>query len=435
MMSADKADSGVSGGERGVLAGRAPSGGDIWSREAFLIFLLLALCYFAFFFHFGTHPLWNGEEAMHATISKEMVLAGDWITPTFNGEKFYDKPALHNWFVSLSFLIFGLTEFAARLPSALLGTGCVLVVYLLGRSMFGPMVGFFSGVILATSAEAIILSRVVIHDIALVFFITLSLFIFYHGFKGGTHRKRYFLLFYASSGFAVLAKGPVGVLLPALIIGLFLIVQKKADLLRELVNLRGIILFLAIAAPWYILISLKNRDYGEYFLIHQNLMNFLSAEARHRSPFYFYFPVLLGGFLPWSFFLPFALIRAYRRTFKERETATVFLVLWFLVIFLFFSAASSKLSSYILPLFPAVSLLVGVFWNDCLKTPEREFRKGFLCSFNSFLGILAAVLIHLGVAPPGDLESKYGVSPARLFSALFLPLPGVAFAFFVFLKR
>ncbi len=393
---------------------RSSSGKNFRGKETYFVLILLFLCTLLYFFQLGNRPLWDGDEGMHATTSKEMVLRGDWVTPTFNGEKFYDKPILYNWFVSLSFLIFGFTEFAARLPSALLGTGCVMIVYLLGRNLFGPMVGFLSGVILATSGEQIILSRVVVHDIALTFFITLSLTLFYMGFQNESQRKRYVLLFYASSGFAVLAKGPVGVLLPTLIIGLFLLIRKRRSLMKEWVSLPGILLFLAIAAPWYALISLRNRDYGSYFFIHQNLMNFLSAEARHSGPFYFYFPVLLGGFFPWACFLPLALFRAFRGLLKEREDRIVFLVLWFFVVFLFFSTASSKLPTYVLPLFPAASCLVGHLWHDLLKTPASNVERGFLYSFVLLFGILILAMVYLWFNPLAYLKSDYGLDLEKL---------------------
>ena len=235
---------------------------------------------------------------MHASTSKDMVLSGDWITPTFNGENFYDKPILHNWLVSLSFLIFGFTEFAARLPSAILGLGGVIITYLLGRKMFGPVVGLLSGVILATNVEYTLLSRIVVHDISLCFFMTLALFFFYQGFMDERHRRRSFLLFYASLGFAVLAKGPVGAVLPGLIIGLFLILKKKLGFLKEMEIGWGILIFLVVAAPWYILISLRNSDYGWYFFIHNNLMRFLNPRAQHHQPFYYYFLALIGWFFP-----------------------------------------------------------------------------------------------------------------------------------------
>jgi hypothetical protein len=411
------------------------SSGNFWERESFFILALLFLCYLLFFFHLGSRPLWDGDEGMHATTSKEMVLGGDWITPTFNGERFYDKPVLYNWFVSVSFLIFGFTEFAARFPSALLGTGCVMVVYLLGRGLFGPGVGFLSGVILATSGEIIVLSRVVVHDIALAFFMTLSLYFFYRGYQDERLRKRYLLLFYASSGFAVLAKGPVGALLPGLIIGLFLLIRKRLSFLKELLTPVGILLFVAIAAPWYVLISLRNRDYGSYFFIHQNLMNFLSSEARHRAPFYYYFPVVMGGFFPWSCFLPVALFRALRELFAKGDDRILFLTLWCLVIFLFFSTASSKLPTYILPLLPAASCLVGLLWFDLLKTPTPGLRRGFLFSFVLLFGILIPATFCLWLDPFPSLKLEYGLDLPRLRFYAFPFIGAFIVSFTLFLKK
>ncbi len=159
-----------------------------------------------------------------------------------------------------------------------------MITYLFGRRMFGPKVGLLSGGILSTSLEYFILSQSVVHDISLAFFVLLALFSFYSGYKDERHRKGYFFLFYISLGFAVLAKGPVGVVLPVVIIGLFLVIQKRLEFLKEMGIGWGILIFLAVASPWYILISLKNRDYGWYFFIQQNLMNFLSSEARHHGP-------------------------------------------------------------------------------------------------------------------------------------------------------
>ncbi len=384
-------------------------------KDFFFVLILLSVCFLLFFFRLGTPPLWDGDEGMHAATSKDMVLSGDWITPTLNGEKFYDKPVLYNWFVSLSFLVFGFNEFAARLPSALLGIGCVLIVYLLARAMFGPIAGLLSGVILATSGEVMILSRVVVHDIALAFFVTLSLFLFYAGFKREQARKRCFLLFCACAGFAVLAKGPIGILLPALIIGLFLLFKRKLGLVRELASPWGILLFLFIAAPWYVLIILRNREYGSYFFIQQNLMNFLSSEARHHGPVYFYFPVLLGGFFPWSCFLPLALIHALRKKSGNRERdAVIFLTVWFSTIFVFFSIASSKLDTYILPLFPAAACMTGLLWHDLLKDPTPRLRRGFLYSFLFLFGILFAGVVYVWFGSFPSIRSDYGLDVAGL---------------------
>jgi 4-amino-4-deoxy-L-arabinose transferase-like glycosyltransferase len=379
------------------------------NREAVFIFALLALCFLLFFFRLGERPLWDVDEGMHASTSKDMVLSGDWVTPTFNGENFYDKPILHNWFVAISFLVFGFTEFAARLPAAILGLGGVLLTYLLGRKMFGPQVGFLGGVVLATNPEYIMLSRSVVHDISLVFFITLAFLFFYQGFISERHRKAYSLLFYASLGFAVLAKGPVGVLLPSLIIGLFLLLKKRLNFLREMQLGWGILVFLAVAAPWYVLISLRNADYGSYFFIKNNVMRFLSRRAYHHGPLYYYIPALFGGFFPWSCLLPLVFIRAFRQRLKNMEDCHLLLLLWVLVTLAFFSVASSKLATYILPIFPALSLLVGSLWNDLMETPTAELRKGFLYSFLPVFVFLPLGLLYLRFGPPIRFQTRYGV--------------------------
>ncbi len=242
-------------------------GEKMLKRETTLVLILLCVCLILFFFRLGTRPLWDRAEGKHAVTSKEMVLSGDWITTTFNGENFYDKPILFNWLAALSFLVFGFTEFAARLPAAILGFGCVVVTYLLGRRMFGPTAGFLGGMILATSVLFITLSRSVVHDISLVFFVTLGLYFFYLGYTSDQRRRIYFLLFDGCLGFAVLAKGPIGVLLPGLIIGLLLILKGQLRFLKEMEMGWGLLIFLMIAAPWYVLISLNNSDYAGYFLL------------------------------------------------------------------------------------------------------------------------------------------------------------------------
>lgn len=409
----------------------------ICRAECFFILILLLLSLTLFFFHLGTRPLWDIDEGMHAATSKEMVLSGDWITPQLNGENFYDKPVLFTWLAAISFLVFGFTEFAARLPAAMLGLGCVLATYLFGRWIFSRVIGFLGAVILATTVEFIILSRVVVHDIALVFFVTLALFFFYMGFSRERQRKTYLLLFYVSAGFAVLAKGPIGVLLPSLVIGLFLMVRRKLSFLKAMEIGWGIPVFLAIAAPWYILVSLNNKDYAGYFFIQQNLMNFisLSQEVTHPKPVYFYVYILLGGFFPWSLFLPLAIIRAIREGLKGVSDSTLFLLVWLGAIFLFFSGASSKLAPYILPVFPAASLLVAILMCELLEAPTQGLRRGFL-----FSSILLPVLILVGLLytllnPPTHLKYNYGIDLTHVHSLLIFMAAGTTAVCFLFLVK
>jgi len=381
-----------------------------WKKETFFVITLIVTCLILFFFGLGTVPIKDIDEAMHAATSKDMVLSGDWVTPRYNGENFYDKTPLYNWLAAISFLLFGYSEFAARLPAALLGSGCVMLTYWLARSMFGTVVAFLSALVLATSAEYIVLSRVVVHDISLAFFVTLSLTLFFVGYKNEKHRKPAFLFGYAALGFAVLAKGPVGVVLPMMIIGLFLICKKQLRFLKKMQIGWGLFIFLAVAAPWYILMSVRNPDYSEYFFLKQNIGSFLSQQSRHPKPFYYYIPVLMGGLFPWSLFLPLALFRAIRAKAALHGDGVIFALIWFGVVFIFFSMASSKLGTYILPLFPAASMLVGVLWYDLLYASNRVLHKGVFYSYLPFAAIVPPALGYLLLFPPGALTTDTGLS-------------------------
>ena len=405
-------------------------------NEILWIFILILLCLILFFFRLGARPLWDIDEGMHAATSKEMILSGDWVTPKFNGEPFYDKPIFHNWLVALAFVVLGFTEFAARLPAAVLGSGCVMMTYLLGRAMFHPTVGFLGAAILATSVEFIVLSRSVVHDISLAFFITLALYLFYLGYKNDRHRTGHLILFYIALGFAVLSKGPVGLALPAMIIGLYLIVERNLKFILKMKIGWGILIFLAVAAPWYILISQTNPDYAGYFIIEQNLGSFLSADSRHSSPFHYYIPVLFGGFFPWSCFLPLALIYAVRKKFQNLPESVSFAVIWFSVVFIFFSIADSKLATYILPLFPAASLLVALCWHELLSQTAGKIRNGFIYSFLPVVVVFVAALIYLWIHPLVEMQFEAGIGLGQIyFVAIWLVVGNVLALIFLLINQ
>ena len=383
--------------------------------EALRLIALVALCLFLFGFGLHSRVLWDVDEGMHAVMTKNILVNGDWITPTFNGENFYDKPILFNWLGALCFLLFGFNEFAARLPATIFGTAGVLVTYYLGRKMFGTKVGFLSGIILASTAEYLLLSRVVVHDISLTLFTTLALCFFYFGLADEERRKRYFLLFWVAAGFAVLAKGPLGLLLPGLVIGVFLLATRQPSLIKEMQIGWGILILLAVAGPWYFAISLRNPDYLRYFFVEKNLGSFASPEAHHAGPFYFYFRALSFGLLPWVVFVPLATIDAIRNRDRRPGDAVLFLLIWVGAIFLFFSAATSKLESYILPIFPAVALLFALYWHDALSDPEPSRRRGLLWSWSPLVVLMAAAVVYLAVEPPVSLQAKAGLEPARVY--------------------
>ncbi|RME69920.1 MAG: glycosyltransferase family 39 protein, partial [Verrucomicrobia bacterium] len=289
--------------------------------------VLVLLCATVYLTALGSRPLWDGDEGLHAATSRDMVLTGNWITPYANGEPFFDKPAFFNWAVAASFELFGFTEFAARLPAALFGTACVLALWFFGSRMFDPLTGFFGAAALATSVQFVILSRTIVHDIALALFITLTLGSFFLAYRSPDDRRTpWMLAVYLFSGLGVLAKGPIGVLLPGMVVFLFLLFRRRLDFILRARLATGTLLFLAVAAPWYILIARQNPDYLQRFFLGTNFGYFFGNDtgAGHPQPWYHYIPALLGGMFPWSLALPGALWLGFRRSARPMSDAMLF---------------------------------------------------------------------------------------------------------------
>ena len=364
------------------------------SQEVKAVLIIFCICLFIFFYKLGARPLWEYDEGKHAQVAKEMLLRGDWVTPTFNGEPFYDKPALHFWLIMASFLIFGVNEFAARLPSALLGMGGVFLVYAWARSVYGRISGVLSCLVLATSIEYVILSQNIIHDMSLCFFVTLSLFLFHRAYRQGGFSLTGWILFSASLGLAVLAKGPIGAVLPGLIIFSFLLITRKWGLIFNRRTLGGILVFCMVALPWYLAMAMRNPDFIQSFLMQGNLSRFLSKHPNHQERFYFFLPVLLIGFFPWTTFIPSALLHHIKQYRRGRSPDTLFLLLAAIIPFLFFSLSSTKLATYILPVFPPFSILLGTFFSSGLSTEaDRGWHLHFRYScFALFLLITAGLM-------------------------------------------
>ncbi|MDH4048549.1 MAG: glycosyltransferase family 39 protein [Gammaproteobacteria bacterium] len=347
-------------------------------RSRYCIALLTAICAVVFFYGLGDLRLWDIDEGMHAVMARNMVITGDWVTPLFNGEPFFDKPAMYNWLTALSFSILGFTEFAARLPSALLGTGCVVLTYLAGKAVYGRAAGFLAGVMLATSLEFIIVSRMVIYEVPFTFFTTLSLYLFCLAVLHVRLRRLLFLGFYAAVALAVLTKGLLGVFLPGLAIVSWLLIRRDWSFLREMQILSGMLVFVAIVSPWFFMMEKANPGYLEYFVMKQHVANLIGTtaeyRARHPEPFYYFLPVLFLGLFPWSALL-FGALRDALRKMSHESSLTLFLLAWLIGNFFFFSAATSKLSTYILPVFPAAALLLGRYITAAIAVPADRLPK------------------------------------------------------------
>src|SRR6185369_2306622 len=235
---------------------------------------------------------------------------GDLITPTLNHVKYFEKPPLLYWINAASLKLFGQTELAARLPSALCGLLTVLATYIIARRLFERRTALISALILGTSAGFVLQSRIILTDMLLTFCLTAALgaFVVAAQREGRRSRALPWYLFYLFCALATLAKGLIGIVFPAGIIFFYLLLSRRWRLLTEMRLGTGLLLFLAVAAPWFVVVSLRNPEFAYFFFIHEHFERFTSTVHGRYQPFWFFVPVLLGTMLPWAFFIPGALI-------------------------------------------------------------------------------------------------------------------------------
>jgi 4-amino-4-deoxy-L-arabinose transferase-like glycosyltransferase len=291
-----------------------------------------------------------------------MVASGDWLTPRLNGFKYFEKPALQYWATAAAFELFGQTEWAARLWPGLTGFLGVLLVFWAGNRLFGPPVGLYGAAVAASSALYASIGHVLTLDMALSFFMSasvLALAVAQCDPAGEAERRRWMLLAWAAAALAVLSKGLIGIILPAGAVAFYVLVERDWKLLGRLHLLSGGLLFLAIAAPWFIAVSLANPEFFRFFFIHEHFERFTTREHGRYQAVWYFVPVLLAGVLPWIVGLFPALVRAWTRAPETRFQPRRFLLVWCAVVFAFFSASDSKLGSYLLPIFPRIRALHG----------------------------------------------------------------------------
>lgn len=386
-------------------------------RWAWLSLLgLVLLCWLAFFKGLGTLGLMDKTEALFVEVGHQMHLRNDWVTPWWNGERFFDYPVWGYWMVTLAFRVFGVSAWAARLPVAMAASSVVVAAFAIlwhwggqdrlqtrwGRAALGAGV-------LATSPGWIGWGRTSTTDMFLASAISLALLAFLLAHLQPSASPLAVLgrigmaLF---SGIAVLAKGPVGVVLPLLVIGAFLLLSDQWRRWLKPIHLLPMgALFLAVAAPWYGAAAQANgTDFLGGFLGFSNLQRFTSVIYDHPGPPWFYLPWLLILLFPWSLFLPVA-IAALGFWRRERwrsplqppapgETVGLFLLLWLLIPLVFFSAAATKLPGYILPIVPAGALMVALFLSPlphALSGPGRAPTPGSASPLNRPTRLTASV--------------------------------------------
>lgn len=348
----------------------------------------------AFFLLLGRIGLIEPDEGRYAEIPREMLERHDFITPTLNYVAYFEKPPLHYWLTALSFKLFGQNEFAARFAGTLAGLLTVLLVYYTARTLWGRREAIFSAMVLGTSTGFLVQSRINLTDMTLTFCLSAALCCFMMAMEKERHKGCHYHLFYLAGGLAILAKGLIGIVFPVGIIVFYLLFSRRWRLLREMRLASGTLLLLAVTAPWFVLVSLHNRDFADFFFIHEHFERFLTTAHGRYQPFWFFIPILLLTMLPWSFYVPRALVHGLRTRLRQDGDPRFFLVVWVVFIFIFFSASHSKLIPYILPIFPALAMLIGIMFADF--TAEREGKAHVTAESR----ILAAILIiaAIGIA-------------------------------------
>ncbi len=342
---------------------------------------------------FGTldqRALVRPDEGRYAEIPREMAASGDWVTPRLNEFKYFEKPALQYWATAAGYKVFGESEWTARLWPALTGFLSVLLAWWTGRRLWGPLAGHLAAAILASSLLFVVLGHLITLDMGLSFFLQLAwtAFLFAQNDERSVSR-RWMLLAWSAVALAVLSKGLVAlVLVGAALVG-YTLLNRDLSPWKRLSPLSGLALFLLIAAPWFVAVSLANPEFPRFFFIHEHFERFLSTVHRRDEPGWYFLAVYALGALPWSLLLVHTLLKSWSRGAAGRFSADRFLLVWIVTTFAFFSVSSSKMAPYILPVFPALALLGG-------RHMARLSRRSWLIHL-ALLVTLAVVA--LAVAP------------------------------------
>jgi len=368
--------------------------------------LLLALVAALLLFRLGAVPLVGPDEPRYARVAVEMERSGDLVTPTLQGRPWLEKPALYYWLAAGALRAFGENEAAARLPSVLAGVLMVGATALFGARLYGGPAGLHAGFVLGTALLSFAYGRAASMDMLLAAFVTVAVGLAALRVLGLAGRLAVPAAAVAAA-LATLAKGPLGALLPVLVLTAYLLAARDRRLVGRLASPAALLLFMIVAGPWYALIyRAQGGAFIDVFLLDHNLRRFTSEIHRHAGPFYYYVPVVLGGLFPWTGLLLPALAMLRPR----RSPADLLLLFWIAMPFVFFSTAGSKLPGYILPCLPPLALLIGRAADGLVRGCHLPTAAG--ASAAGLVGVVMAALVatvpfvlrHLG-----DPEWRLGI--------------------------
>ncbi|MEO6352622.1 MAG: glycosyltransferase family 39 protein [Burkholderiaceae bacterium] len=364
------------------------------------LLLIFTLCWF---YALDLRTLVPTDEGRYAEMAREMVASGDWITTRLNGIKYFEKPPLQTWMNALTFELFGPGEWQARFWTGLCGFLGILLIYQAGCRVFSKRVGFLAALVLGSSFLWAALGHINTLDMGLSGMMTLalcSLLIAQRDGAGVRERRNWMLACWVGMALAVLSKGLIGLVLPGAVLVIYSLVANDIGIWKRLHLGKGLLLFFAITTPWFVLVSIRNPEFPQFFFIHEHFQRFTS-EVHHRAGRWYYFiPLLLLGIAPWLGILLQSLLDSWcaqsTSTFKPKRM----LLVWAVFIFVFFSVSGSKLPSYILPIFPALALLIAAYW-DTAGRKHGMLAAGLMAT----IGAVGLFFVHrIGKIPDVPLE-------------------------------
>jgi len=364
--------------------------GDAIGRSVGLVRLgLFAFLAALYLVRLGAGSLWDNSEPTYGEIVKEMLRTGDWLTLHFDYKPWYIHPPLWFWTAASSVSLFGLNEFALRLPSAIFGVLTAIAVYLAGRRLYGELAGLLSALALGTSLEVIVLSRLAYLDSMLLFFTTVATLWIFFAVRDGDRRAFWKAIVAAALG--TLTKGPVAVVLPLLVLVAFLVWTRR-PFWRGLPWVGGALVYLLLAGAWFFAQwSINGDGFIRSYFGSSNVGRFLSPFENQPGPWWYYLPVAAIGFFPFVAFLPKAVKTAWQRWTEDER----YMLVWAIVPFIFFSVAQTKLPNYIVIIFPSFAIMVGTVLADAVTTNSVKTLRGALFFLPaSLLLVTAGVIIY-----------------------------------------
>lgn len=360
-----------------------------WASRLLLLVLGLAL----FLPGIASRNLWNPDEPRYAEVAREMRASGDYFVPHLNGRIYAEKPPLHFWSIATASLATGeVDEVSARLPSLLAALATLFLLFGIAQRLFDREVAWMSVLVFATSAKILWQGRIGQIDMTLIALVTLSIYFFVRGMTDG--KELHFRLFFVATGFATLAKGPVGLLPPLLAVVVFGFASGRRDLLRRLRIPTGLLIWAGIVLLWLVPAILSaGREYYETIVFKQNVGRYANP-WHHFQPWYYYLTVIPADFFPWAFFLPGAIRIGFRRYLDRERRGFLLALSWMLVTLAFFSLSPAKRTVYILTMYPAMALLVGASFVEIRRSWPS--LRAWLVAPAALLALLLTALPTLG---------------------------------------